>query len=277
MVKKILKGSVVMGLILLIFFNFINCNKDFYNDGKINNTLVIGSSFKRLKDNINPQKENNEKANEDLLGEKQQQETNRVDEEQLAIKTLLEKEKEDLAILVNKNNPLDENYKPTDLVVPNVKLTCSRDSERSHLRKEAADALEEMFKAAQKENIELYLCSGFRSSEYQASLFNQSLMNKGKTHTDKYVAKPNHSEHQSGLGVDITASTVNYSLEQYFENTKEGKWLADNSYKYGFILRYTKDRESDTGYAFEPWHFRYVGKDLSSYIYKNNLILEDLY
>ena len=70
---------------------------------------------------------------------------------------------------------------------------------------------------------------------------------------------------------------MGFGLEENFENTKEGQWLAQNAHKYGFILRYPKDRVETTGYAYEPWHFRYVGKDISEYMFKNKLVLEDLY
>lgn len=199
------------------------------------------------------------------------------DKEVKEIKAIIEKEKNNIAILVNKNNSLEPGYKPADLVVPDVKLYCPKDTERSHMREVAARALEEMFKGAKNDGMELYLVSAFRSSTYQEGLFNNSLISKGREHTEKYIAKPNHSEHQTGLVADISTKSMNFELEPPFKDTKEGQWLAANSYKYGFILRYKEGRENETGYSFEPWHFRYVGKEVSEYIHKNNLILEDLY
>lgn len=209
--------------------------------------------------------------------DKMNNEENLKDKEVKEIKDIVEKEKNDIAILVNKNNSLEPGYKPADLVVPDVRLYCPRDTERSHMREVAARALEEMFKAAENNGMELYLVSAFRSSAYQEGLFNNSLIRKGKEHTEKYIAKPNHSEHQTGLVADISTKGMNFELEPPFKETLEGHWLAENAYKYGFILRYQEGRESETGYSFEPWHFRYVGKKLSEYIHKNDLILEDLY
>ena len=134
-----------------------------------------------------------------------------------------------------------------------------------------------MFSDAKKKGIHLTAVSGFRSSSYQSNLYYNSLRKNGAAYTNKYFAKPNHSEHQTGMAIDISAKSVGYDLVERFKNTKEGKWLAKNAHKYGFILRYKEGREKDAGFAFEPWHFRYVGEDVASYIYKNNLILEDLY
>ena len=92
-------------------------------------------------------------------------------------------------------------------------------------------------------------------------------------YTEKYVAKASQSEHQTGLAADISSESIGYKLISAFEHTEEGRWLDKNAYKYGFILRYKKDRIEDTGYGFEPWHFRYVGKEIAKYIYENNLIL----
>lgn len=193
-------------------------------------------------------------------------------EEYLKIQNILKKNSNGITKLVNKNNGLKSGYQPSDLVKPAVKAT-----KTLYLRKTAAKALETMFKDAKKDGVYLSAVSGFRSSSYQTNLYNNSLRVNGYSYTNKYIAKPNHSEHQTGLAMDISAKSVGYDLVTRFENTKEGKWLAKNAHKYGFILRYKKDRVKDTGYSFEPWHFRYVGKDVATYIYKNNLILEDLY
>ena len=197
-----------------------------------------------------------------------------VQEEYLRIQDIIKKNTTSSSItkLVNKDNALKSGYKPSDLVKPNVSAT-----KTLYLRKTAAKALETMFKDAKKDGVYLTAVSGFRSSTYQTNLYNNSLKVNGFAYTNKYIAKPNHSEHQTGLTMDISAKSVGYDLLTRFENTKEGKWLAKNAHKYGFILRYKKDRVKDTGYNFERWHFRYVGNDVATYIYKNNLILEDLY
>lgn len=199
------------------------------------------------------------------------------DEEEKVVATVMKNEN-DVAVLCNKVVGLGEEYKPVDLVVPNVPLVHPKTYQQSQLREESAKALEEMFSAAKEAGLEeLFLVSGYRSYDYQNELFSNSLANRGKEHTEKYMAKPGHSEHQTGLTADISTRSVGFSLEESFENTNEGKWLAQNAHNYGFILRYPKDRVETTGYAYEPWHFRYVGKDISGYMFKNNLVLEDLY
>lgn len=196
-----------------------------------------------------------------------------VDMELNHIKELVKNNKNGIAKLVNKENGLKSSYEPSDLVEPNVNSI----KNNIYLSKSATNDLEKMFKDAKEEGMNLYLISGYRSSSYQAKLYSNALIRKGKEYTQKYVSKANHSEHQTGLAVDISAKSIGYQLSQSFETTKEGKWLEKNAHKYGFILRYKKDRVEDTGYGFEPWHFRYVGYDIAKYIYENDLILEDLY
>ena len=124
---------------------------------------------------------------------------------------------------------------------------------------------------AKNQGINLKIISGFRSYNTQKTLYNNYVARDGQAAADRYSARAGHSEHQSGLAADIN------SLEQSWENTKEGKWLNDNCYKYGFIIRYPKGKEAITGYMFEPWHIRYVGKDVATSLYNNGnwLTLEE--
>ncbi|PGS41741.1 D-alanyl-D-alanine carboxypeptidase [Bacillus cereus] len=176
--------------------------------------------------------------------------------------------------VVNKEYGLPEDYKPEDLVVPNVSFSFSGTVEKSYLRKEAAEALERLFDLAKKEGIELNAVSGFRSYDYQKNLYANNVKRKGQEHTDRFSAKPGHSEHQTGLTMDVSSKSANNELELTFANTKEGKWLKENAYRAGFIIRYPKGKESITGYAYEPWHIRYVG-DIAESIYKKKLTLEE--
>ena len=115
------------------------------------------------------------------------------------------------------------------------------------------------------------IISGFRSYSYQSGLYQRYANRDGYAAADRYSARAGHSEHQSGLAADIN------SLEQSWGNTAEGKWLADNCYKYGFILRYPQGKESITGYMYESWHIRYVGVDVATRIYNGGdwLTLEE--
>lgn len=176
--------------------------------------------------------------------------------------------------VVNKEYGLPEDYKPEDLVVPNVPFSFSGTLEKSYLRKEAAEALERLFDLANKEGIQLNAVSGFRSYDYQKKLYANNVKRKGQEHTDRFSAKPGHSEHQTGLTMDVSSKSANNELELTFANTKEGKWLKENAHRAGFIIRYPKGKESITGYAYEPWHIRYVG-DIAESIYKKKLTLEE--
>ena len=189
------------------------------------------------------------------------------------IVSLVNKYKDGITKLVNKENALNSDYEPNDLVKVNVEST----KDNIYMSEIAAENLENMFKAAKEEGINLYIVSGYRSSSYQNNLYYRSLKRRGREYTEKYVAQASHSEHQTGLAADISSKSIGYKLISAFEHTEEGRWLDKNAYKYGFILRYKKDRIEDTGYGFEPWHFRYVGKEIAKYIYENDLILEDLY
>lgn len=137
----------------------------------------------------------------------------------------------------------------------------------------AAAAWSEMEKAARKDGMSITVVSGYRSYDTQKWLYNKYIEEDGKKEADTYSARPGHSEHQTGLAVDIN------SVEDKFENTPEGKWLNNNAYKYGWILRYTKDGQEVTGYIFEPWHYRYVGKKLAQELYNNGdwITVEDYF
>lgn len=134
---------------------------------------------------------------------------------------------------------------------------------------EAYNALDEMQTAAAQEGLILYVLSGFRDYDTQASIYNRYVSNDGKANADRYSARPGHSEHQTGLAFDLN------SLEESFADTREGKWLAANAHKYGFIIRYPKGKEHITGYMYEPWHVRYLGKDIATKVYNSGLTLEE--
>ncbi|MDE3839257.1 peptidase M15 [Bacillus methanolicus] len=180
--------------------------------------------------------------------------------------------------LVNHQFALPSTYAPNDLVRPKVAFSFGdQNIEKSYLRKKAADALEKMFAEAKKQNIELYAVSGYRSYERQEDLFHAEINRIGKEKAVQAVAVPGTSEHQTGLAIDISSKSVNLELTEEFGTTPEGIWLAKNAHKFGFILRYPKDKESITGYQYEPWHFRYVGMKAAKIIYEKNLTLEEYF
>lgn len=174
-------------------------------------------------------------------------------------------------VVVNKKHALDPpGYTPPDLVVPNVPLRVPG-NESMRLRQPAARALEGMFAAAKSDRLDLQISSGYRSYTYQTGTYNSYVKQSGQAYADSISARPGYSEHQTGLAVDIEPVSRQCEIVQCFESTPEGKWLAANSYKYGFLLRYPADKVSVTGYDYEPWHFRYIGVSLAGQMRKTGV------
>lgn len=119
--------------------------------------------------------------------------------------------------------------------------------------------------------------SGFRSYEYQLGVIERNIEAYGEEETARSVAPAGHSEHQTGLAIDIINDQPEHNIVESFRDTEEGQWLAENSYKYGFILRYPEGKEDITGYMYEPWHFRYVGEEMAAKIFDSNLTLEEYF
>lgn len=140
---------------------------------------------------------------------------------------------------------------------------------------EAVQALEEMVAAAAEEGITLTPYSGFRSYNYQASLYNRYVNMDGQEAADTYSARPGHSEHQTGLAFDIGGDDPTYYTSTQLGVMEEGIWMAENAHRFGFILRYPRGKEHITGYQYEPWHFRYVGKEHAQNIYESGLTLDE--
>ena len=172
-----------------------------------------------------------------------------------------------LDVIVNKYYKLDKDYEPEDLTVINSKFA----SGTQKLRKEAAGKFEEMASDMLKENLKIYAGSTYRSYSYQEGLYNRYVKKDGFKEAETYSARAGYSEHQLGLAVDIVNGKWNYLSE----NDKEYTWLVNNSYKYGFILRYPHESEYITGYVFEDWHFRYLGIDLATKVYESKLTYDE--
>ena len=173
-------------------------------------------------------------------------------------------------ILINKYIYLPNNYVPDHL----EEIDKSYSEGSILLVKEARFYFEEMAKDAKKENLNIRAISGYRSYDYQSSLYNGYIEKDTKEVVDTYSARPGFSEHQTGLVVDV--DNINLSYEQ-FESTGEFNWMQDNAYKYGFILRYPDGKGNITGYDYEAWHYRYVGKKIATYIKYNNITFDEYY
>lgn len=168
-----------------------------------------------------------------------------------------------ILLVVNKKHKLDETYVPSDLTAAKVETNGTEWT----LRKEASEAIEELFNAAKEDGIELRLGNGFRSASYQQQLYQASVDRVGQTSTDKTTARPGYSELQTGLAVTILGADTTTDFDLSFAKAKEYEWLQDNAYKYGFILRYPEGKEDITGYTYMPWQYRYVGKDTAEKIH----------
>ncbi len=182
-----------------------------------------------------------------------------------------------ITVLVNRVYLLPSTYIPANLVDPNVKFSFTYISDKRKMRKVAATALEKLFEAGEKEGVILYGVSGYRSYERQKQIYDKNIATRGQAATDAVSAKPGSSEHQTGLTIDVSARSVNFRLDQSFGDTREGKWLAKNAHLYGYIIRYPYGKSKITGYSYEPWHIRFVGKTVATYLYENELTMEEYY
>lgn len=180
--------------------------------------------------------------------------------------------------IVNKKNALDAAYQPAELIVPNVPLQAGKSEQEMSLRKDATQQLESMFVAAKEQGLQLKLASGYRSYDLQGYYYNSLVRSLGTEEANKVSAKPGTSEHQTGLAADIASYSNDIChLETCFATMPEGQWLAANAHTFGYIIRYPESKTDITGYNYEPWHVRYVGKELASELQKNNLTLEEFF
>lgn len=181
---------------------------------------------------------------------------------------------EEFLILINKTHPVDGSYKPEDLT--SIQYFASDRSEAGrYMRAEAAAQFEALVEGAAKEGYELVMTTAYRSYEFQNTLYTNYVNRYGEAEANTFSAKPGQSEHQSGLAVDVSSPVVSYALSDDFGDTAEGKWMAENAHKYGFILRFPLGKEEITGYQYEPWHLRYVGQPAADEIYEKGITLEE--
>ncbi|WP_353948722.1 M15 family metallopeptidase [Sporolactobacillus sp. Y61] len=178
-------------------------------------------------------------------------------------------------VLVNKYFKLPDSYVPKNLVDARVPFIFSGKSEKRKMRQEAAHALEHMFAAAEKEGIRLTGVSAYRSHRTQVSLFNYYVNKDGEKKALTYSARPGTSEHETGLSIDVSGRNGQYAATEAFGRTREAAWLTQHAHEYGFIIRYPKGKESITGYEYEAWHLRYVGRSAATTIFKRGLALEE--
>lgn len=173
-------------------------------------------------------------------------------------------------LLVNKYTKLSNDYVPETLT--NIPLTYAFNDNQT--TKEVLTAFKNMWNAAKKEGLTLIVNSSYRDYNSQEEVWNNYENLYGEEYADSIAARPGFSEHQTGLALDIITYGAN---KNNFEETDEFKWLDKNAHKYGFILRYPKDKEDITGYAYESWHYRYVGEKIATQIKKLNITFDEYY
>ncbi len=166
-------------------------------------------------------------------------------------------------VLANKYKFLSSDYEPTDLV------TVAKDTTTRSIRlcEEAARAFEKLSRGAKDAGYTILGMSGYRSFSYQKGLYDGYLKDDPQEVVDTYSARAGHSEHQTGLAMDVQDDTRPYNR---FGETAAYRWAVDNIHIYGFVIHYTADNEFQTGYKNEPWHFRYVGVDVATHLYHHN-------
>ncbi|CAH2714167.1 Putative carboxypeptidase YodJ [Neobacillus rhizosphaerae] len=182
---------------------------------------------------------------------------------------------ETVPVLINKLNKLPDDYKPNDLTYPNIPFTFKEKIEKRKMRAIAAAAIEKLFAGAKQDGVNLLGVSAYRSHAVQTSLFNSYVKRDGYEAAKTYSAVPGTSEHETGLAIDVTGEDGKCAAEECFSGTEEAAWLQDHVAEYGFIIRYPKGKDAITGYTYEPWHLRYVGKSIAKEIMSRGITLEE--
>lgn len=173
-------------------------------------------------------------------------------------------------MLVNRYYKLSSDY--TGIELSDISVQYAFDNNKLNL--DALNNFIRMHEAAKNEGYTLIANGSYRSYESQEIIYERSRSINGTRRTDEIIARPGHSEHQTGLALDIQILGRSYSS---FDETEEFDWLINNSHKYGFILRYPKDKEHLTGFKYEAWHYRYVGQEVATYIFENEITFDEYY
>ncbi len=255
--KKVLIAGFAAGLVVCFLLNVVI------------NRIRISGIDKKYKTQITELTEKNEKLSSQV---KSGTAKNKTDTEASA-KELSSEEDTWSLVLINEDHPLDTEYRP--------ELEAVR--EGSFVDARIVEDAKKMLEDAEKEGLNMYIVSAHRDYESQREVFNTTMtqwISQGSTpleayeETKKSVAVPGTSEHASGLAMDITSGQYG-ELDEKQAETEEAKWLKENCWKYGFILRYPLDKSDITGIVFEPWHYRYVGKDAAKEIMEKDITLEE--
>ena len=185
--------------------------------------------------------------------------------------TLTEEERE-LLTLVDKEHGLPSEYAPADL----IRITgIEASTPNQRLRPMALAALQHLSAEAQQQGHTLAVSSAYRSYTEQEATYNYWVSRLGPVEAGRISARPGHSEHQLGTTVDLTSPSVNYELVEAFAEKPEGRWLTTNGHRFGFVMSYPVNKEATTGYAYEPWHWRYVGEKVATWLWERGFTLAE--
>lgn len=187
----------------------------------------------------------------------------------------------DYTVLINRENRLDKNYIPNDLIATDENENNFHNfvdpTLKPMISKSILPYFLELQKAAKEDGFNIIIDSGYRSYQYQQDVWDHNLNKIGLEETTRKVAPPGASEHQTGLTFDVAYIIDGVFVDKIDDSMRETKWLFDNAYKFGFILRYPKGKEEITGYSYEPWHYRFVGKELAKKLFSEGITLEEYY
>ncbi len=174
-------------------------------------------------------------------------------------------------LIVNKYYKLSDDFEPKNLVTISNKYAY----DNNQITEEANDAYISMWNAANEDGYKLIVNSSYRNYQDQEDVYDSIKQSKGSSQADKVAARPGHSEHQSGLAIDVFE--INNQLTGTFKDSPAYQWLQDNAYLYGYIERYPENKEDITGYSFESWHWRYVGKEVAKIIHDEDITYDEYY
>lgn len=181
-------------------------------------------------------------------------------------------------VVANKRRPLDPATYTPQVAAPAMRLRLSASAPEMQVSTAAKADLERLDAAAKAAGVPLMLASGYRSYQTQTAVYASEVRAYGQAQADRQSARPGHSEHQTGLAIDLAPASGACMIEECFGSLPEGRWLAANAHAYGFIIRYPQGKEAVTGYLYEPWHLRYIGTDLAAELHRQgNPTLEEFF
>ncbi|MGL5869273.1 M15 family metallopeptidase [Clostridium chrysemydis] len=235
--------------------------------------VILIGVFYGIKEEKNIHKVEAQKPNEEIVEDIKP----KSDKEVLELKNKELKKYENIEndyymMLVNKFNPLKDDFVAKDIVPSGLPFIGG--SSNTYMNKEAKVEARKMFNDAKKDGITLLGVSAYRTNAVQTQIYNNNIKTKGLEHTKKYSAAPGTSEHETGLAIDVVSSE-HTGLTWDFDKTKAFEWLNDNAYKYGFVLRYPKDKTEVTKYEYEPWHYRFVGLNNAKKMHEGYLCFDE--